>query len=119
MLAAGRGVTDVYKKSLLSELRSLKRDFFCIIFITSVSSILYFFVKGCQVVEIPVYKGLCNLFEVVIGCQKVDSVSRAERTEPSILLCVPKVHVFMMKLWHLVVVNILYTVEFSREFGSN
>ena len=32
------------------------------------------------------------------------------------LLSVPKVHVFMMKLWHLVVVNMLFTAEFSREF---
>ena len=50
------------EKPLLRELKSLKREF-----------LLYynFFVKGCQVVKIPVCKGLCNLFEVVIGCQKV------------------------------------------------
>ena len=100
--------------SLLRELKSLLREFF-----------LYynFSVKGCQVVKTPVHKGGCNLFEVVRGCQKVDrtfldepSVPRAERSERSMPLSVPKAHVFMLKLWHFVVVNILFTAEFSREF---
>ena len=45
-------------ESLLRELKSLKREF-----------LLYynFFVKGCQVVKIPVCKGVCNLFEVDRG----------------------------------------------------
>jgi hypothetical protein len=44
------------------------------------------------------------------------SVPRAERTERSMLVSIPKAHVFMMKLWHFAVVNMLFAAEFSREF---
>ena len=33
-----------------------------------------FFTIGCQVVKTPMCKGVCNLFEVDRGCQKVDRV---------------------------------------------
>ena len=88
---------------------------------------IIFFIKGCQVAKTPVYKSGCNLFEVlckqsVLRAERTEvdgrlsSITRAEQTERSMLISIPTVPVFMMKLWHFAVVNMLFAAEFSREF---
>ncbi len=37
----------------------------------SISYTKDFSVKGCQVDKMPMYTGVCNLFEVVRGCQRL------------------------------------------------
>ena len=57
--------TDIHRVLLVSQILAhyfLSYQYF---FTTNIS------IKGCQVVKTPVYKGGCNLFEVVVGRQKV------------------------------------------------